>query len=111
MLATATSPSASASGCIYGGHPVDRCVYVNGTSTHVNYVVGTIRYRTGLYLEVEVWGDGFYYRGHGSPGTPSDTTQVQLNIHRGLANGSWVCTAARWVDGAQTSPACVQIRR
>lgn len=111
LVALATPASASASGCTYGGYPVDRCVYVNGSSTHVNYVLGTIRYRTGLYLEIEVWGDGFYYRGHGSPNTPSDTTQVQLNINRDLANGSSVCVAARWVDGAQASPACVQIRR
>ena len=109
LLAVATPASASASGCTYGGYPVDRCVSVNGSGTHVNYVVGTITYQTGLYLEIEVWGDGFYYRGHGSPYTPSDTTQVQLNLNRNLANGSYVCVAARWIDGSQTSPACVQI--
>jgi hypothetical protein len=86
-------------------------VYVNGSSTYVNYVEGTIRYRTGLYLEVEVWGDGIYYRGHGDPGTPSDTTFVHLPINRNLAHGSYVCVAARWTDGTQISPACVQIRR
>lgn len=111
-LVSLTRPAAaSASGCTYGGYPVDRCVYVNGSSTYVNYIEGTIRYQTGLYLEIEVWGDGIYYRGHGDPNTPSDTTFVHLTINRNLADGSYVCVAARWTDGTQTSPACVQIRR
>ncbi|GAA2183488.1 hypothetical protein [Micromonospora lupini] len=111
LVAAVQPAAASASGCTYGGRPVDRCVYVNGSSTYVNYIVGTIRYTTGQYLEIEVWGDGIYYRGHGDPGTPSDTTQVRLNINRNLTNGSWVCVAARWTDGSQVSPACVQIKR
>jgi hypothetical protein len=111
LLAAPLPASASAGGCTYTGYPVDRCVYVNGSGTYVNYVEGTIVYRTGLWLEIEVWGDGFYYRGHGMPGTPSDTTKVRLDIKRNLADRSWVCVAARWVDGAQTPPACVQIRR
>ncbi|WP_091105593.1 hypothetical protein [Micromonospora citrea] len=109
VFGLAQPAAASASGCTYTGYPVDRCVYVNGSGTYVNYIVGTIRYRTGLYLEIEVWGDGIYYRGHGDPGTPSDTTQVRLNINRHLANNSYVCVAARWTDGTQISPACVRI--
>lgn len=108
LLATA-APASAADGCTYGGYPVDRCVHVEGSGTYVNYVTGTISYQTGQYLEIEVWGDGIYYRGHGSPGTPSDTTAVQINVNRNLANGSWVCVAARWVDGTQVSPACLQI--
>lgn len=111
IVVAAQPAAASASGCTYGGRPVDRCVYVNGSGTWVNYIEGTIRYQTGLYLEIEVWGDGIYYRGHGDPTTPSDVTFVHLNINRNLANGSYVCVAARWTDGSQVSPACVQIRR
>lgn len=111
LVVAAQPAAASASGCTYGGRPVDRCVYVNGSGTYVNYIVGTIRYTTGQYLEIEVWGDGVYYRGHGDPTTPSDTTQVRLNINRNLGNGTWVCVAARWTDGSQVSPACVQIKR
>ena len=112
LSVTGASPAAaSAGGCTYGGRPVDRCVYVNGSSTWVNYIEGTITYRTGLYLEIEVWGDGIYYRGHGNVQTSSDQTKVRLNIGRNLANGSYVCVAARWTDGSQVSPACVQIRR
>jgi hypothetical protein len=62
---------ASASGCTYGGRPVDRCVYVNGSSTYVNYIEGTIRYHTGQHLQIEVWGDGIYYRGYGNIQSPS----------------------------------------
>lgn len=109
-VATAVPASASAYGCTYGGYPVDRCVYVDGSGTYVNYVEGTIVYTTGLYLEIEMWGDGFYYRGHGDPGSPSDTTKKHLGINRHLADGSHVCVAARWTDGTQVSPACKQIR-
>jgi hypothetical protein len=111
LVAVPGQASASSSGCTYGGQPVDRCVYVNGSGTYVNYVEGRIVYRTGLWLEIEVWGDGFYYRGHGDPGAPSDTTKVRLDLKRHLADRSWVCVAARWTDGSQVSPACVQIRR
>jgi len=111
LVGFAQPASASASGCTYGGYPVDRCVCVNGSSTYVNYIEGKITYQTGLYLEIEVWGDGIYYRGHGDPHTPSDVTFVHLNINRNLANGSWVCVAARWTDGTQISPACKQIQR
>lgn len=109
LVAVATPALASSDGCTYGGYPVDRCEHVQGSGTYVNYVTGTITYRTGQYLEIEMWGDGFYYRGHGDVGTPSDTTRKTITLNRNLANGSYVCTAARWTDGTQVSPVCLQI--
>lgn len=102
---------ASASGCTYGTYPVDRCVYVDGSGTWVNYIKGTIRYKPGLHLKIEVWGDGIYYIGYGNPYTPSDTTQVTIPVNRNLRDGSYVCVAARWTDGSQASPACVKIKK
>ncbi|MET8358919.1 hypothetical protein [Micromonospora sp. NPDC005171] len=102
--------SASAGRCEYSGRPVDRCVYVNGSGLNVNYIDATITFVTGQYLEIEVWGDGIYYRGHGDQGAPSDQAKKRLNINRNLANHSWVCVTGRWTDGSQIQPpACVEI--
>ncbi|GAA0537884.1 hypothetical protein GCM10010172_19040 [Paractinoplanes ferrugineus] len=102
--------SASASRCEYSGRPVDRCVYVNGSGLKVNYIDATITFVTGQYLEIEVWGDGIYYRGHGDQGTPSDQAKKRITVNRNLANHSWVCVTGRWTDGTQIQPpACVEI--
>ncbi|MCT2281984.1 hypothetical protein M3G91_30740 [Micromonospora chalcea] len=102
---------ASASRCEYSGRPVDRCVYVNGSGLKVNYIDASITFVTGQYLEIEVWGDGIYYRGHGDQGAPSDQAKKRLDINRNLADRSWVYVTGRWTDGSQIQPpACVQIR-
>jgi hypothetical protein len=76
----------------------------------VNYIDADIYFVTGQYLEIEVWGDGIYYRGHGDEGWPSDTTHKRINVNRNLANHSWVCVTARTTSGVQVTPAaCVEI--
>lgn len=109
LAGLAQPASASATDCRYTG-PIDRCVYVNGSGRNVNYIDGTITFVTGQYLEIEMWGDGIYYRGHGDEGAPSDQTKKRLYINRNLANHSWVCVTGRLADGSQVQPpACVEI--
>ncbi|MFF5181815.1 hypothetical protein ACFY2Q_27630 [Micromonospora sp. NPDC000316] len=109
LFGFAQPASASAGRCNYGG-AADRCVYVKGSGLYVNYIDADIYFVTGQYLEIEIWGDGIYYRGHGDVGWPSDMTHKRLNINKNLANHSWVCVTARTASGAQVTPAaCVEI--